>query len=225
MAEEGQIVIRDRELTTPLWDDYPEIVSISPGSRYDLANWFMFMQAEVVPNVPIEFVLNFWDYVTNYGMISFYVYQSDDPACFTDDSATYGSWVFHPSWEMLAVLEKAAFLDGSGTEMELRLTPKVTFTKPYLKIGINNSRTGDHGFFDLTGVYELMDMAIYNRVMKAKRVTEKQIEACDVEVAESDEIKADAQAKKVVLEAESALWNNFLSDEIAAYEAVTGGSQ
>lgn len=95
----------------------------------------------------------------------------------------------------------------------------ITPSKPYLQLLIAHSPLPENkGPISVIGEYELMDEAIYNRLMRAKRVSLKQIEACTGQVDEHEAAKVAANAKKEELELEMALFDNFLSDEIDAYE-------
>lgn len=97
-------------------------------------------------------------------------------------------------------------------------------SKPYLMVQFYVPAGTYAGVVGMIAAYEIMSGAMYNRLMRAKRVTLKQIEACSSQVDEHEAAKVAAQTKKAELEEESTLWGNFLSEEIALYELLEGGS-
>lgn len=168
---------------------------------------------EIIPNIEMKFVVNFPNYAEpTPGDIGIVIFQTDDPASLPPNDGD--NWSTRPGWAALITVNDT--VASPADVFELLVLP----TKKYL-MGRLMCFTGthDYGVYTFIGEYELIDMAIYRRLMKAKKVTLKQIEACDESVTEHNEAGAEAAAKKVELEDEMALFN-YLGDEIAQYEAL-----
>lgn len=171
----------------------------------------------IISNIPMEVVLSIPDIPecdTPY--LSFHLQQADDPA---------GPWealVSTPSWSFHRNPAKCPPYTLIPHTYEASIQP----TKAYMRdvYGLPAAAPNSAGYLTLISTYETMSDAVYERLMRAKRVTLKQIEACDEQEAEHITAAAAASDKRAELELGSQLWDNFLSDEIANYELLQGGS-
>ena len=154
---------------------------------------------QVIPSIAVRFTYYVPVELGSPDWIACYILQTDDTQA--------------GPFELLAEMPFLNFTPA-GYTYEVLLEP----TKAYLRCRFVTSASKNFGAVTLIGVYEAMSEAVYNRLMRAKRISLKQIEACTEQVDEHEAAKVAANAKKADLELEMALFDNYLSDEIAQYE-------
>lgn len=207
-AADKQLYYRNSGLPAPLG-----VHLIGQRAEYNLIG-----VSECVPNIQVAFEVNFPNYNRPPGLVYLYIRQSNN----LDDlppNKVGEVWSLRPGWETLvSIFDGGLTIEGSTTVLKTMCLP----TKKYLAgqlIAVTSDY--DYGVYNFIGTYEVMIKAVYDQLMKGKAELDKTLAVITRQKTQLQAEITEGDAKATaILNGAYQLYSNFLSGEIAQYEAL-----